>query len=58
MRCLPSFQRENVAMTSQQKLWLTIGLVAFAILHVWGANMIAATNAQNVAPISFASTGD
>jgi hypothetical protein len=58
MRCLPSFQRENVAMTSQQKLWLTIGLGAFAILHLWGASMIAAANVQDVAPISFANTGD
>jgi hypothetical protein len=45
-------------MTSREKLWLTIGLVVFLMLHVWGARMMADASMQNVAPISFANIGD
>jgi hypothetical protein len=51
-------QRENVAMTSREKCWLTVGLVVFVILHLWGVRMIGTANTQNVAPASFAITGD
>jgi hypothetical protein len=45
-------------MTSREKLWLTVGLAAFVILHLWGARLIGTASMQNVAPASFAATGD
>jgi hypothetical protein len=45
-------------MASSEKLWLTAGLVMFAILHLWGAGLIGTASSQNVAPASFVTTGD
>jgi hypothetical protein len=45
-------------MTAREKLWLTLGLALFVILHVWGARLIGTASTQSVAPASLVITGD
>jgi len=46
-------------MTRQEKLWLTIALVIFALAHISGASKLAAASGEaERAPISSTSMGD